>query len=220
MASSPDVNLVSEQVSTQLVVTNGSQDGPSSGWLTATHQGEPGAGSWGGSTPWNQSPQNSWNPNHEPNMELEDEFLPDGALLKSRMNKVRDDLRMAPLSWHGLSDRLVHLDNKESATWARIQLHACSIVAQHAHAAFPTFTGPQIELRLASIEQDLAAHKHARSRRSQEADDLLDAYYRAIDERREIDGRVEELEETASILRDLRSIALAFFPPPPSVTEV
>ncbi|KAE9389227.1 hypothetical protein BT96DRAFT_1003443 [Gymnopus androsaceus JB14] len=194
-SSSPHIDISSEKDDKEDVSApaNNLQNGPDSGWLVGTRRGDTGAGSWGEPGAWNQSRRNSWDPRN-----AEDNPFPNGALVDSSLNHVREDIRMAPLTWHGRSDHPAHLDHEESGTWAQLQLHACSV----------------IELRLASVEKDLAACKLERTRRSQEADRLLDAYHCAVDERREVERVVEKLEETSQLLHDLRSIALAFFPPP------
>lgn len=116
-SSSPEVDLVSERdeedVSAQL---NGLRNGPGSDWLVGTHRGETGAGSWGAKTDWNESPRNSWDP-----LSADENPFPGGALVDSSINHVRQDIRMAPLTWHGRSDRPAHLDGQDSTTWAQIQ---------------------------------------------------------------------------------------------------
>lgn len=97
-------------------------------------------------------------------------------------------------------------------------VYACSIAAQCSHAAFPTFTGPQIEARLASIEEELTARKREHARRSQETEELWFAYKHAADEFRDVERKVEELDETLKLLQDLRAIALIHFPPVPGQT--
>ncbi|KAE9394202.1 hypothetical protein BT96DRAFT_998752 [Gymnopus androsaceus JB14] len=178
-SSSPDIDLPSEK-DNEDVAHSALANGPGSGWLVGTHRAEDGAGNWGqwgqNNGGWNQSRRNSWDPVH-----AEDNPFPDGTLVELSMNHVRQDLRMALLTWHGRSDRPAHLDGEESERWAQIQLHACSLVAQHAHAPFPTFTGPQIESWLASVEEELVA----------------------LDERRKVEKRVEQLEDTSKHLRDL-----------------
>ncbi|KAE9383347.1 hypothetical protein BT96DRAFT_1009323 [Gymnopus androsaceus JB14] len=162
-----------------------SHDGPGVGWLTAAHSGDPGIGNWGSTTGWGEPQNDHWGSN-APNSD--DHSLP--------------------------NDRPGHLDSKDSSTWARLQLHACSIVAQRSDAAFPTFTGPQIESRIASIEEELATRRLERDIRADKANDLLKAHYQALDECRDIDRSLGKLEETLNMLQDLRFIALTFFPPP------
>lgn len=200
------------------------QPPPSGRWLVGTRCGEPGAGSWGTTDGWDE-------PHGEP-LQGEYDPFPGGSLINSNMNHIRQDLRMAPLTWNGRTDRPAHLDGENSETWARLQrkclcmfvslsadslsVYACSLAAQRCHAAFPTFTGLQIETRLASIEEELSARKLEHVKRSEEADALLLAYNKAVAERREVEKRVEQLVETSQKLQSLRAIALIHFPPGPA----
>ncbi|KIK55117.1 hypothetical protein GYMLUDRAFT_62721 [Collybiopsis luxurians FD-317 M1] len=92
-----------------------------------------------------------------------------GALVaRSPLNNLRSDFHRAGLTWEGTSNRPTHLDHEDTRFWAQFQceyfvrgsdllaevpvVDASSERSVANHLDLPTFTGPQIEERIASLE--------------------------------------------------------------------
>ena len=75
--------------------------------------------------------------------------------------------------------------------------------------------GPQIEARLASVNEELTACTLEHAEMSQHTEELLVAYNNAVDKLREVENRGQQLEDTEKLLWDLHAIALTYFPPTP-----
>ncbi|KAL0566536.1 hypothetical protein V5O48_015470 [Marasmius crinis-equi] len=106
---------------------------------------------------------------------------------------VREDWVALPLSWLGIAERDTSLDNLETGPWSEVQLYRCSPQAADDNAGPPTFTGPQLGQRQASLRNELR--------------DLRVQELTLVEDLAEVRSKIHDLEVAQANLKDLNVLA-------------
>ncbi|KAL0571872.1 hypothetical protein V5O48_010092 [Marasmius crinis-equi] len=132
---------------------------------------------------------------------------------------LRKDFGRLNWSWHGVPGRDVSLDGLPDKQWATTQLWRCLPLSRKHQTPPPTFTGAQVQSRIAqikaqldAIETTLQGHKDRTYELNRQRVDLEGQINTNKEEAKEIRSKSNDLEnrqrELASVLLDLNDLEL------------
>ncbi|KAK1231531.1 hypothetical protein PQX77_005363 [Marasmius sp. AFHP31] len=137
---------------------------------------------------------------------------------------MRRDFGELGWSYHGLPARDTSLDNLANQEWSAVQLFRSLPAARNRSAPSPTFTGAQVEERIAQCRSRIQARKEevvelrlrtnelkSRIRQlKQELEDMETELHNTEDLVYEADGKIRDEKDDLEDLEDLRLVALAW----------